>query len=234
MSLSISYFNLNSYYNLFFFYLFDRLILVLRYTIEYIQTNIAISFSRILAIKEISFQVPRIITIHYLQSIGPNAWKINHKNHIHWLIIEPYLPSRYLRPPTRIILLHHTPVKLPNRARNEGTPGDVIVWKSFYINTGLSRLTPFSIQHSSGRDWPRFEAQRARERERHRERGATTGGWPGRVELSCSGIFMSAERAGFEPIYIPASVPPWFLCIQPCATHQRAPLPLQIHVRGAV
>lgn len=44
MSLSISYFNLNSYYNLFFFYLFDRLILVLRYTIEYIQTNIAQSY----------------------------------------------------------------------------------------------------------------------------------------------------------------------------------------------
>lgn len=41
MSLSISYFNLNSYYNLFFFYLFD---LVLRYTIEYIQTNIAQSY----------------------------------------------------------------------------------------------------------------------------------------------------------------------------------------------
>lgn len=44
LSLSISYFNLNSYHNLFFFYLFDRLILVLRYTIEYIQTNIAQSY----------------------------------------------------------------------------------------------------------------------------------------------------------------------------------------------
>lgn len=135
--------------------------------------------------------------------------KLNLKNKpkitIHDLFIEPYPHRhRYLHPPTRIILSSFSYTAPPwncDRARNEGTPGDVIVWKSFYINTGLRRLTPFSIQHSSGRDWPRVQRARESKIDRKREREATTGGWPSRVELSCSGIFMSAECAGFEPIY---------------------------------
>lgn len=136
---------------IFFFFFFTirsiwYLDLVLRYTIE-VKTNVVQKylifprFSRVL----LSDIRDLIATYHILLLFTIRLQLLDHLKNKRLPKITSttyYQPSplRYLRPPTRIILSPSSRTTPPwncDRARNEGTPGDVIVWKSFYINTGL-------------------------------------------------------------------------------------------------